>query len=284
MPLYAELHRHLGGAVVPRIFWRFLHRHNHPLAAHYPDYESFERFVTRPRATLTEFLELHTMVEQVQTLENLPYFISKLVRGAYVFEGILYMELRYTPFYRTDPTLSEAERLLQMREVVRTVHQAAESSEYPLILRQILCMHSRLPYAINRAIVDLAASESECVCGVDLAGPDTLCGTPARVDGPLRLRTFFRPENHLPPFRDAQRALSGVVAVCRPHRARHSDSVAATGTFGSHRRTRAVFRGLSNVLSAHRHHAIAGGAARGVRALWECRGRCRYLYRQSRSA
>jgi adenosine deaminase len=174
MPLYAELHRHLGGAVVPRIFWRFLHRHNHPLAAHYPDYESFERFVTRPRATLTEFLELHTMVEQVQTLENLPYFISKLVRGAYVFEGILYMELRYTPFYRTDPALSEAERLLQMREVVRTVHQAAESSEYPLILRQILCMHSRLPYAINRAIVDLAASEAECVCGVDLAGPDTL--------------------------------------------------------------------------------------------------------------
>jgi adenosine deaminase len=35
-------------------------------------------------------------------------------------------------------------------------------------------MHSRLPNHINRAIVDLAAHESETVCGVDLAGPDTL--------------------------------------------------------------------------------------------------------------
>lgn len=174
MPLYAELHRHLGGAVVPRIFWRFLHRHQHPLAEQFPDYDSFERFVTHPRATLTEFLELHTMVEGVQTLENLPYFISKLVRGAYVFEGILYMELRYTPFYRTDPKLPEKERAAQMREVVRVVHAAAKASEYPLLLRQILCMHSRLPYHVNRAIVDLAASEPETVCGVDLAGPDTL--------------------------------------------------------------------------------------------------------------
>lgn len=65
MPLHADLHRHLGGAVVPRIFWRFLKRTGHPLAEEFPQYEQFEEFVTYPRATLTEFLELHTMVEHV---------------------------------------------------------------------------------------------------------------------------------------------------------------------------------------------------------------------------
>jgi adenosine deaminase len=37
-------------------------------------------------------------------------------------------------------------------------------------------MHSRLPYALNRAIVDLAASQRAIVCGIDLAGPDILYG------------------------------------------------------------------------------------------------------------
>src|SRR4051794_39983864 len=101
MPLHADLHRHLGGAVVPRIFWRFLKRTGHPLAQEFPHYEEFEEFVTLPRASLTEFLELHTMVEHVQLLETLPYFVSKLIRGAYVFEGILYLELRHTAYYRT---------------------------------------------------------------------------------------------------------------------------------------------------------------------------------------
>jgi len=35
-------------------------------------------------------------------------------------------------------------------------------------------MHSRLPHAINREMIDLAAAMPEHVCGVDLAGPDTL--------------------------------------------------------------------------------------------------------------
>ena len=35
-------------------------------------------------------------------------------------------------------------------------------------------MHSRLPTHINRAIIDLAASESDTVCGIDLSGPDPL--------------------------------------------------------------------------------------------------------------
>mgnify|MGYP003342287263 CR=1 FL=1 len=174
MSVHADLHRHLGGSVVPRIFWRYLQRSANRLASEYPVYEDFEAFVTRPRTTLTEFLELHTMVEKTQTLETLPYFISKLVRGAFVFEGILYLELRHTPYYRTDSYLTEAERIHQMREVVRTIAKASYQPDYPIRVRQILCMHSRLPEHINRAILNLAVQEQESVCGVDLAGPDTL--------------------------------------------------------------------------------------------------------------
>jgi adenosine deaminase len=174
MPLHAELHRHLGGAIVPRIFWRYLARQGHPLADQYPTYESFEEFFTRPRASLTEYLQLHTLVEQVQRIDTLEYFVSKLVRGAYIFESIVYLELRHTPYYRTDTHRSQTQRIDQMREVVEIISSAGYQPEYPLILRQILCMHTRLPYAVNRAIVELAASMPEKVCGVDIAGPDTL--------------------------------------------------------------------------------------------------------------
>jgi adenosine deaminase len=174
MALHAELHRHLGGSVVPRIFWRYLIRSGHPLAEHYSTYESFEAFVTRPRASLTEYLELHTLVERVQRMETLPYFVSKLVRGAYVFESICYLELRHTPYYRTDADRSVAARIGQMREVVTLIAEAGRIPEYPLVMSQILCMHSRLPYEVNRAMIDLAAAFPEEVCGIDLAGPDLL--------------------------------------------------------------------------------------------------------------
>lgn len=176
MPLHADLHRHLGGAIVPRVFWRFLQRSDHYLSHLYPDYETFEAFVTYPRANLTEFLELHTLVEQVQRIDTLEYFVSKLVRGAFVFEGILYLELRYSPYYRTDTDLSEFDRIHQMREIVHIIARAGHQPDYPLRMRQILCMHSRLPHRINKAVIELAASEPEHVCGVDLAGPDTLYG------------------------------------------------------------------------------------------------------------
>jgi adenosine deaminase len=172
MSLYAELHRHLGGAVVPRIFWRYLIRTNHPLAQEFPVYEDFEAYVTKPRASLAEYLELHELVEPFQTIDTLPYFVSKLVRGAYVFEGVCYLELRHTPYYRTDRSLSESDRIAQMRDVVQAVGEAGREPEYPLIMSQILCMHSRLPYEVNRAILRLAETMPEYICGVDLAGPD----------------------------------------------------------------------------------------------------------------
>jgi adenosine deaminase len=189
MPLHAELHRHLGGAIVPRIFWRFLHRQGHPLAEEFPEYEQFEAFITRPRASLTEFLELHTLVEHVQRVEAIPYFVTKLVRGAYVFEGILYLELRHTPYYRTDPEASEQDRIAQMQDVVRVIAESGRQQAYPVLMKQILCMHSRLPVNVNRAIVELAARETD-VCGVDLGGPDVLYG--AQLDDLVRLFQYAR--------------------------------------------------------------------------------------------
>ena len=172
MALYAELHRHLGGSVVPRILWRYFDRSNPDLAARFPEYPAFEEFYTKPRNTLDEYLELHTLVEGVQTVETLPYFISRLIRGAYIFENLAYLELRYTPYLRTSEHLSQSERIDQMAEIVEVVGRASLVPEYPIITSQILCMHSRLPYEVNRAIIDLAAQSKGYVCAVDLAGGD----------------------------------------------------------------------------------------------------------------
>ncbi len=172
MALYAELHRHLGGSVVPRILWRYLERNESELIERFTDYPEFEDFYTRPRNTLAEYLELHTLVEGVQTAEALPYFIYRLMRGAYIFEDLAYLELRYTPFLRTNPNLSQSERIDQMAQIVEIVGRASRIKEYPIVSSQLLCMHSRLPYEVNRALIDLAAQSREFVCGVDLAGGD----------------------------------------------------------------------------------------------------------------
>ena len=171
MALYAELHRHLGGSVVPRVLWRYFQRNQANLAEPFADYEAFEDFYTRPRKTLDEYLELHTLVEKVQTQDTLPYFIYRLIRGAYVFENLAYLELRYTPYLRTPEHLNQTERIDQMAEIVETVGRASQAVEYPIVTSQILCMHSRLPYEVNKAIVDLAAS-NPYVCGIDVAGGD----------------------------------------------------------------------------------------------------------------
>jgi adenosine deaminase len=176
MALYAELHRHLGGSVVPRILWGYWQKSANPLVEQFADYAAFEEFYTRPRNSLEEYLELHKLVEQVQTAKTLPYFIYRLLRGAYVFENCAYLELRYTPYLRTDEQLSQTERIDQMTAIVEIVHQASRTVEYPIVTSQILCMHTALPHEVNRAMVDLAADHGHAVCGIDLAGSDRLYG------------------------------------------------------------------------------------------------------------
>ncbi|NJO20002.1 MAG: adenosine deaminase [Spirulinaceae cyanobacterium RM2_2_10] len=172
MALHADLHRHLGGSVVPRVLWRYFHRHETALAARFPDYDEFEDFYTRPRNTLDEYLELHTLVEHVQTETALPYFIYRLMRGAYIFENLAYLELRYTPYLRTPDHLEQAERIEAMHTIVEVVGKAAQLGDCPIVTSQILCMHSRLPSAVNQAIVEVAAAHPEYVCAVDVAGGD----------------------------------------------------------------------------------------------------------------
>ena len=172
MSLYAELHRHLGGSVVPRILWRYFQRNRPDLSGRFEGYPQFEQFYTQPKDSLEEYLELHTLVESVQTKEALPYFIYRLIRGAYIFENLAYLELRYTPYYRTPEHLSQTERIDEMAQVVEIVGRATQQSEYPVVTKQILCMHSRLPNEVNRAIVNLAVEYPEYVCAIDLAGGD----------------------------------------------------------------------------------------------------------------
>jgi adenosine deaminase len=174
--LYADLHRHLGGSVVPRILWGYFQRHDFDMAKKFPEYGEFEQFYTRERKTLDEYLELHTLVEKVQTVDTLPYFIYRLIRGAYIFENMAYLELRYTPYLRTPEYLSEAERIEAMGTIVEVVGKASRVNGYPIVVSQILCMHSRLPYAVNRAIVDLAATHKTYVCAIDVAGGDSHYG------------------------------------------------------------------------------------------------------------
>ncbi|MFM7470096.1 MAG: adenosine deaminase, partial [Nodosilinea sp.] len=38
MSLYAELHRHLGGSVVPRVLWRYFQRNRPDLSDQFADY------------------------------------------------------------------------------------------------------------------------------------------------------------------------------------------------------------------------------------------------------
>ena len=102
----------------------------------------------------------------------MPYFIYRLIRGAYIFENLAYLELRYTPYLRTPEHLSQSERIDQMAEIVDVVGKASQVPEYPIVTSQILCMHSRLPYEVNKAIVDLAAQNQQYVCGIDQAGGD----------------------------------------------------------------------------------------------------------------
>lgn len=183
---YAELHLHLGGAVLPRILYSYLQRRKvdksndeaHQLALSYlrkyPVYEKFERRLMRPCDTLAKYLEAHKVVEPLQRQEALAYFVYRLLRGAFIFENIAYLELRYNPYFRIPKGLSPNEARAQMEEVIQTVALAARaaSKEFPIVFTQILCMDSRLDKATNQLILETAVEMPKEVCAIDLAGPD----------------------------------------------------------------------------------------------------------------
>lgn len=183
---FAELHLHLGGAILPRILWSYLRREreedpegdfarrSQAVVEEFGEYAAFEEFLTRDCSSLTEYLEAHRRVEPLQTVESLPYYVYRLLRGAAVFENVAYMELRYNPFFRIPKDTPPDKARDRMEEVVSTVAAAARNAQrqFPIAFTQILCMDSRLSNEQNRAIVDLAADMPDEVCAVDLAGPN----------------------------------------------------------------------------------------------------------------
>jgi adenosine deaminase len=172
MALFADLHRHLGGALHPRIIYKFLQRQDHSVLGYFPDYDGFYSWFTRPCRTLEEFVKIHTLVEELQSVEHLPYFCLRLCRGAYMFENLQYLELRYNPYFRTEKDESVAKRIGQMQQIVEVITANLRPAEYPIVVKQIICLDRRLPMHINEAILKVAKDNLGPVVGIDLAGPE----------------------------------------------------------------------------------------------------------------
>jgi adenosine deaminase len=184
-PDYADLHRHLGGAVHPKILYGYLHDHTadagvtpqerdwiHRLLTRFPQYESMRAYFSSRRATLEDYLELHKLVEPLQTPGAMAYFLYRIARGARVFEHASLLELRFCPYLRTDPSADEEVRIAQMEPVLEAVAQAAKQPEFAVDIRLLLCLHSMLSDAVNQATVDLALRRRDLVRGIDIAGPE----------------------------------------------------------------------------------------------------------------
>jgi adenosine deaminase len=186
-PDYADLHRHLGGAVHPKILFGYLREHAADagltpkereliaaLLARFPDYNSLREYFTTRRATLADYLQLHTLVEPLQTPGSIGYFLYRIARGARIFEHASLLELRFCPYLRTDPRLDETARIAQMEAVVEEVAKAAKQPEFAVDIRLLLCLHTALSDRVNTAITTLALQRRDLVRGIDTAGPDSL--------------------------------------------------------------------------------------------------------------
>jgi adenosine deaminase len=188
-PDYADLHRHLGGAVHPKILFGYLREHaadpgltprERELIAHllarFPDYASLRQYFTARCLTLADYLQLHTFVEPLQTPGAIAYFLYRIARGARIFEHTSLLELRFCPYLRTDPTLEETARIAQMETVVEAVANAARQPEFAVDIRLLLCLHTALSDHVNMAITALALRRRDLVRGIDIAGPEPLFG------------------------------------------------------------------------------------------------------------
>lgn len=188
-PDYADLHRHLGGAVHPKILFGYLREHAADagltpqernwiahLLARFPDYTSLRAHFALRRPTLAEYLQLHALVEPLQTPGAMAYFLYRIARGARIFEHASLLELRFCPYLRTDPTLDEDARIAQMEPVVEVVAQAARQPEFAVDIRLLLCLHSAVSDRVNQAITTLALRRRDLVRGIDIAGPEERVG------------------------------------------------------------------------------------------------------------
>ncbi|HQR38237.1 MAG TPA: adenosine deaminase [Blastocatellia bacterium] len=207
-PDFADLHRHLGGAVHPKVLYGYLVQEGpdggtsplerdtiRHLVERFPSYQDLKHHFATRMPTLVDYLELHKLVEPLQTPGALSYFIYRIIRGARIFEQTSLLELRFSPYLRTDPTLVQSERIAAMEEVLEAIASATRVPEYAVDVRLVLCLHSILPDDVNDATLDLALRRRDIVRGIDVAGPEE----PLRMRLPHFLSIYRRAaEAHLP--------------------------------------------------------------------------------------
>jgi adenosine deaminase len=197
-PDYADLHRHIGGAVHPKVLYGYLVTQGadagttpaerdviQQLLQRFPTYAALKEHFVNRKPTLIDYLELHKLVEPLQTPGTMGYFLYRIVRGARIFEQTSLLELRFSPYLRTDPTLDVQERLAAMPLVVEAIATGARIPEYAVDVRIVLCLHTLLSDEINAATVELALLRRDIVRGIDVAGPETPLGD--RLDHFVRL-------------------------------------------------------------------------------------------------
>jgi len=197
-PDYADLHRHVGGAVHPKVLYGYLTTRGPDAGAtpterevirgllhRFPTYVALKAHFATRQPTLDDYLELHKLVEPLQTPATMGYFLYRIVRGARIFEQTSLLELRFSPYLRTDPSLDVPQRIAAMAAVVEAVAAGAKVPEYAVDVRLVLCLHTLLSDEINAATVALALTRRDLVRGIDVAGPEPLLG--ARLDHFVRL-------------------------------------------------------------------------------------------------
>lgn len=188
-PDFADLHRHLGGAVHPKVLFGYLVQEGpdggttpleretiRRLLDRFPTYRDLRHHFATRMPTLVDYLELHKLVEPLQTPGAMAYFIYRIVRGARIFEQTSLLEMRFTPFLRTDPALDTAARIAAMEDVLEAIAAASKVPDYAVDVRTVLCLHSMLPDDVNRATLDLALRRRDIVRGIDVAGPEKPLG------------------------------------------------------------------------------------------------------------
>lgn len=188
-PDFADLHRHLGGAVHPKVLFGYL-VHDGPdagttprerdiirqLQERFPTYKDLRHHFATRKPTLVDYLELHKLVEPLQTPGALAYFMYRVIRGARIFEQTSMLELRFTPYLRTDPSLDAPARIAAMEDVLEAIARASKVPEYAVDVRFVLCLHTMLSDEINSATLDLALRRRDVVRGIDVAGPERPLG------------------------------------------------------------------------------------------------------------
>src|SRR5262249_59976445 len=68
----------------------------------FPPYAALKAHFAHQNPTLDDYLELHKLVEPLQTPATMGYFLYRIVRGARIFEQTSLLELRFAPYLRTD--------------------------------------------------------------------------------------------------------------------------------------------------------------------------------------